>query len=96
MTSAYEECGSHELCRIDTDAQSYARRTVDAVLLKYEKCNGMGSCQDGFCYFTYTCDKPLIAWSNGEVDMAWMMVQASPIFLTDVYLGCCFVSIRCI
>ena len=30
---------------------------------------------------TFACVGP---GSNGEVDMAWMMVQASPIFLTDL------------
>ena len=30
---------------------------------------------------TFTC---MGTGLNGDVDMAWMMVQASPIFLTDV------------
>ena len=27
---------------------------------------GMGSCQNGFCYFT--CNKPLLAWIQGKME----------------------------
>ena len=59
------------------------KRLDDQIALKWEKLHsvvmGMVGARWVFAIFTFACVGP---GSNGEVDMAWMMVQDSPIFLT--------------
>ena len=69
-------------------AQQLMKRLGDRIALKWEKSHsvvmGWVHARLAFAILRVTNLCLRGSRSNGEVDMAWMMVQASPIFLTDL------------
>ena len=77
------------------DAQHLMKRLGDQIALKWEKSHSvvMGWVRARLAFAILRATNFCLRGSR-EVDMAWMMVQASPIFHTD--LQCFFLSLRCI
>ena len=70
------------------DARHLMKCPGDRIALKWEKSHSvvMGWVHARLAFAILRATNLCLrgSKSNGEVDMAWMMVQASPIFLTDL------------